>query len=196
MIVQAHVNIISLYAILKRFERAQKHFEAAIKKNPNLSEAHYNYAVMLAVQNKLQEARESFETALQINPFYADAHSNLGTVLERQEDRAQALFHYRKAVENNPNHRLAHFNLSRFAREQGNDRATIEHLLKTVSVDDEKTPVFMLALADAYVEVEDYENALRYARRAKEKAVLFGQTALADQIQKGLEQLQEANISR
>jgi len=194
-IVQAHINLTSLYATRNQFEKAEEHFRESIRINPNLAESHYNHGVMLAVQDKLQEAEQAFRTALRINPLYADAYNNLGTVLERTGRTSEAISQYRQAVENKPNHRLAHFSLARLLRQNGRYDEAIEHLLKTVGVADEKTPIFMFTLADTYAKSGDFNNAVQYARQAKEMAASRGQTELARQIETALQQFQKASVS-
>jgi tetratricopeptide (TPR) repeat protein len=193
---QAHINLISLYGMLGQFNKAEKHYRACLQINPSLAEAHYNFGVMLTVQRKYPEAAEALRRALGINPFYADAHSNLGSILEQQGKINEAFSHYLKAIENKPNHRLARFNLARLLEQRGQYQDAINHLLKTLTVEDEKTPLCMYALASAYALSGDHGKAIDYARQARQRAVALGQTTLANDIARGLKQLEVSSTSR
>jgi tetratricopeptide (TPR) repeat protein len=193
---QAHINLISLYGMLGQFNKAEKHYRACLQINPSLAEAHYNFGVMLTVQRKYPEAAEALRRALGINPFYADAHSNLGSILEQQGKINEAFSHYLKAIENKPNHRLARFNLARLLEQHGQYQDAINHLLKTLTVEDEKTPLCMYALASAYALSGDHGKAIDYARQARQRAVALGQTTLANDIARGLKQLEVSSTSR
>jgi tetratricopeptide (TPR) repeat protein len=193
---QAHVNLIPLYGMLGQFDKAERHYRACIEVNPSLAESHYNFGVMLTVQGRYGEASEAFRKALAINPFYADAHNNLGNVLEHEGKINEAFNHYLVALENKPNHRLAHFNLARLLQQRGRHQDAINHFLKTLAVEDEKTPVLMFALANAYVQIGDYAKAISYAKQSKQRAVALGLGDLANEIDKGLKQLEQKSLSR
>ena len=71
-----------------RTEEAVKHFEDALRIEPDYGEAHYNLGLALGQEGKLQGAIQQFERALLIKPDDFGAHYNLGIALE-QADRLQ-----------------------------------------------------------------------------------------------------------
>lgn len=191
-LVQAHLNLISLYARLGRVEKAEQHYQAAVKLNPNQAEAHYNYGVLLFGQRKLREAGQMFERALEINPFHPEAHNNLAYLLEQQGRLQEAMRHYRLAIENKPDYRLAHFHLGRMLVNRKNYSEGIEHLLRTLAPEDENTPGYLYAVASAYARSGDRETALRYGRKAREQAAALGQSQLLASIERDLRILEKA----
>ncbi len=197
-LVQAHVNLISLYGRLGRPEKAEEHYRAAARLNPNQSDLHYNYGVLVFGQGRLREAAEAFDETLRINPFHAEAHNNLGYLREQQGRAGEAVAHYRKAIENRPDYRLAHFHLGRVLVNRRNFKEGIEHLQKTLTSpggapvsDDESTPGFLYALASAYARSGDRASALPYARKAREQAAARGQTQLLAAIERDLRLLEK-----
>jgi tetratricopeptide (TPR) repeat protein len=188
---QAHVNLISIYGVLGKFQEAEEHYRASLEINPNLAESHYNYGLTLSEQNRFREAENMFRKAVEINPFFADAYNNLGYMQQRQGRIGEAEMSYRQAVENKPEHREAHFNLARILESQGKTIEAIDHFLKTLTVEDNRTPVFMYYLTDAYARGGNYEKAVFYAQQARQRASSLGQTELVEVLDKFLTKIKQ-----
>lgn len=188
---QAHANLISLYARLQRWEKAEEHYRAAIALAPGLADVHYDYGVALTHQGRTTEAAAAFRQALEINPHHAPAHNNLGTLLLGESRLNEAASHFRAALRNDPRHRLAGFNLGRVLVAQGKLTEAIEQLHRIVTPEDEETPRYLYALASAYVRAGDRVNGIRYAREARQKAEALGQAQLAASIDKDLRGLEQ-----
>jgi tetratricopeptide (TPR) repeat protein len=189
-LMQAHVNLISLYGRTGNFQKAEEHYQAALKLNPDkYPDAYYNYGVLLMKEGKLGEAQAEFATALKINPLYADAHNDLGYVLESQGKLDDAASEYRKAAEERPDFRKAHFNLARLLVTQRRYSEAIEQLQQTLTPVDEETAAYLYALGAAYGRAGDHAQAVRYLRQAKEEAVAYAQNELAADIARDLRTL-------
>jgi tetratricopeptide (TPR) repeat protein len=147
--------------------------------------------VLLYAQNKYREAAEAYRRAIEINPFYADSHCNLAYLLAAEGRMDEAAKHFRLAIENKPNLRLAHFGIGKLLLSQGKNAEAFDHLLKTVTVEDEETPRFMYTLAAAYQSLGDRQNAEGYAQQARIRAVSLGQTRLVVEIERLLRELRE-----
>ncbi len=195
-LVEAHVNLISIYGRLSQYEKAEEHYQAAIRLNPNDAEAHYDYGVLLFGQGKYPEADKAFRKALEINPFYAEAHNNLGVLLEQQGRWQEAAEQFRQAIENQPGFRLAHFHLGRIFVNQGNYQDGIQELLKTLQPEDQNTPAYLYALGAAYARAGDRVSATRYLHMAKERASARGQSRLLASIEKDLKTLEGEGAPR
>ena len=195
-LVKAHINLLILYGRMGNREKAEEHYQAAVKLNPTqFPDAYYNYGVLLTMEGKLDEAEQAFRKALAIAPSYYAAYNNLGNLLERQGKLPEAAAEYRKALEGSPAFRRAHFNLGRLLVNQHQYAEGIEQLLQTVTPVDEETPTYLYALGAAYGRAGDSANALRYLEQAKELAVARGQTALASEIEKDLEKVKAGKAS-
>jgi tetratricopeptide (TPR) repeat protein len=125
---QIHINLISLYGRLKRFDDAERHYRIAIAGNTNRAEAHYNYAVMLTSQGRLAEAIDAYQRTLQANPQHAEAHNNLAYLLAQRRNFAGALQHALKALDSKPDYPQAHYNAAMILLARGEARPAIRHL--------------------------------------------------------------------
>lgn len=190
-LVQAHINLISLYGRGSQNEKAEKHYRAALNINPDLPETHYNYGVLMVGQERLKEAAQAFEQCLKLNPYYAEAHHNFATLIEREGRLDEAAAHYRKAIENKPGYRPAHFQLGRILVNQDKLREAIEQFQKTLTPEDEQTPLFTYALGATYIRAGEREMGIRHLRQALKRAKEFGQTQLAASIERDLQTLEK-----
>lgn len=195
-LVQAHVNLISLYGRLGRPEKAEEHYRAILARGAGPADAHYNFGVLCFGRRRFAEARLAFFKALEINPQYAEAHNNLAFLLEQEGRTDQALRHYREAVAYKPDYRLAHFHLGRILVDRKNYEEGIRHLLRTLEPEDDKTPAYLFALTGAYARSGNRAAALEYGRRARDLAAARGQSQLLAGIDRDLRILERAGTGR
>jgi tetratricopeptide (TPR) repeat protein len=93
------------------YDRAARHFNAALQLQPNYHKAEFMLGVVDAVKLHLDTAKQHFEQALKMspqNPFY---HLHYGVVLSRMEDGDGALREIRLAEKLDPSNAMANFNL-------------------------------------------------------------------------------------
>jgi tetratricopeptide (TPR) repeat protein len=188
--VLAHTNLIILYGRTKQPQKAEEHFQAAVRINPNSADSYYNHGVVLFEQRRYVEAEVMFQKALEINPFHPQAFHNLGFMREQQGRLDEALEFYRKAVERQPNYPLAHFHIGRILANQKNYDEAIAHFLLALSPEDDSTPAYLYALSATYARAGNTEEALKYGRRAREQASARGQTELLRSIDRDLQSLE------
>lgn len=191
-LVQAHINLISLYGRTKQFDKAEQSYRAALAINPDLPDIHYNFGVLLAGQERFVEAAQAFRSCLQFNPYYAEAHYNYALLIEREGKLDEAATHYRKAIENKTGYRSAHFHLGRILVNQNKLSEAIEHFQKTLTPEDEDTPRFTYALGATYVRSGEKQKGIQYLREALKRATALGQTQLATSIERDLRALEKA----
>ncbi len=195
-LIHAHVNLISIYGMREDFTEAEKHYRVAIELNPDLAEVNYNYGLVLTQQRRYTEAEEVFQKAIRSNPYFADAYNNLGFVFEAQGELDKAEQSFRQAIENKPDHREAYFGLGRIAARSGKSDQAIEYYLRTLTPEDEKTPVFMYSLAYAYAGTRDFEKARQYGQSARDLASSYGQSKMVETLNRFLEKINQADSSR
>lgn len=188
-IVQAHVNLVSLYGRTGNPDKAAEHYEKARALNPGQADLHYNYGVLLFSEERFAEAREAFERALEANPSYATAHNNLGQILERERRFEEATEHYRAAVEAQPLYRLARFHLGRMLMAKRQPLQAAEQFERAIEPRDEMTPQVLFALAAAKAQAGEPDQALRYGEQAVALARQMGQAELARRIEQDLAKL-------
>ncbi len=192
-LVQAHINLISLYARTRQFDKAETHYRAAVAINPNMADGHYNFGVLLTMQDRFGDAAKAFERALQLDPFSAEAHHNYAAMIEREGRLDEAALHFRKAIESKPSHRMAHFHLGRILVNQDKLTEAIEHFQKTLMPEDEQTPMFTYALGATYARTGDNRQAIQFLRQALKGAITMRQDQLAASIERDLRSLEKTN---
>ena len=188
-LLEAHANLVSLYGILGLPQKAENHYGTAIRINPNHWESHNNFGVLLRQQGRYQEAARVFRRALDINPFSAQAHSGLAEVLAKEGQLEEAIRHCQLALESDPHFRFAHFTLGRLLQRRGKNREAIQHFLKTLTVEDQSTPLFLYTLAKAYARGGNRQKAIAYAQWAQQGALSFGHGTLVAEIERLLRRL-------
>jgi Tfp pilus assembly protein PilF len=191
-LVQAHINLISLYSRSKQFDKAERSYRNALAIDPDLPDIHYNYGVLLAGQERLREAAQSFRRCLELNPYYAEAHYNYASLIEREGKLDEAAAHYRKAIENKPGYRSAHFFLGRILVNQNKLSEAVEQFLKTLTPEDEETPRFTYALGATYIRAGDRQKGIHYLREALKRASALNQMQLATSIERDLKTLEQS----
>jgi len=190
--VQAHVNLVSLYARTGDHGKAKQHFDTAIRLQPGRSDAWYNFGVLLLGEKNYTEAAAAFRRAIEINPYYAEARTNLGALYEQQGRLDDAAREFRAAIAERPDYPLARFHLGRILANQNQYTEAIQQFEKALTPDTEQTPTYLYALAAAYARAGDREHALTYMRKAHDAAASKGQTRLLTSIERDLQALAAA----
>ena len=185
-LVRARMNLVILYGRTHNFEKANEHYQAALKAGARRAELHYNFGVLAFESNRIREATAAFTEALKLDPQHPFAHNNLGYLLEAEGRLGEAERHYRLAVKNKPDYRVAHFHLGNLLAQKGRLWEAIAEFQQTLAPIDEQTPQFRYALAAAYDKVGEPAKTMEYARRAEKLAVEMGQSQLASKIEQDL----------
>ena len=99
---------------------------------------------------------------------------------------------FRLAIENRSQFMDARFQLGLLLQKQGRDAEAIGHFLKTLTVEDERTPVCLYLLAHSYARLGRLDKAIDSAVKAQEKAFSVGKRELAADVGKFLRRLRQA----
>lgn len=190
-LMQAHVNLITLYARQGRTGLAEAHYRKTIAADPHYAEAHYNYGVMMLELGRRAEAKSAFRGAVDSNPRHAEALNNLGYLVMEDGALAEAARYFTLAIENQPDHRLAHFHLGQLLVHRHDYAGAIEHFSKILDPEDDRTPGFLYALAATYARSGRGDKALEIARTARRKAAAFGQAGLVMEIDSDITRLEK-----
>lgn len=189
-LVIAHVNLIAMYGQLGQPEKAEAHFRAAVELDPGWVEIYYNWGMFQLQRGEKARAGQMFRKAVEMNPNYADAHVQLAALLDESGRPEEAASHYQEALRLNPGHRQAHFLLAHSLVRRERLEEAIRHFLRTIEVEDNRTPVGMHALAIAYERTGDRELALYYLQQARRRAVSYGMKSLVQQLDRDKSRLQ------
>ncbi|MBI3599351.1 MAG: tetratricopeptide repeat protein [Nitrospinae bacterium] len=174
------------------FDKAEKHFNQAIKLKPEFVEAYYNLGLVLAIQGRIEEAIVRFNEAIKLKPDYSEAHQNLGVALESQGKLEKAFEHYNEAVKFKPNNVEALNNLALLIIRQekfgaaGADRA-VQLAEQACRLTGNRNAVCLNTLAAAYAAGGQFPKAVNAAIEGIAQAIVSGQTQLANEIRNNLE---------
>ncbi len=193
--VQPYINLIQLYARAGEYEKAEQEYRAAVRLNPHRSDCYYNYGVLMFDLKKYTEAETAFRRSIANNPYYAQAHNNLGALLEMQGHLHQALNEYRQAVQARPDYRLAHFHIGQILANQGDFKGAIQEFQKTLTLDDARTPTFLLVLGITYARAGDSQNAVTYLQKAEAEAAARHQTSVLASVNHILKEVENHSSS-
>lgn len=191
-LVQAHINLISLYGRTRQPEKAKQHVRAALAINPDLPDIHFNHGVLLVGLDQSRAAAEAFQQCIRLNPHYAEAHHNYAAMIERDGKLDEAAEHYRKAIENKLGYRAAHFALGRILVNQDKLTEAIEQFQQTLLPEDDETPRNMYALGATYIRAGDKTKGIYYLREALKRAAALHQTQLVSSLERDLRMLEQS----
>ena len=85
----AHFNLAVALVRLEEFEKAERHYRAAVQAKPT-AEAYNGLGFVLSRQGKLDEAVVQFREAIRVDPEYAAAYNNLAASLVQQGTMEEA----------------------------------------------------------------------------------------------------------
>lgn len=157
--------------------------------NPRLVELYMYHGTALAAQGKYDAAVAELQKAIQLKPNNAEAHAWLADVSERRNLLDQAIAQYRIAMELQPDLRIVRLELGKDLLRTGRSKEAIPVLLPALQVDDKDTPVAMMFLVQAYVNLGDRTTARKYLEQAHQYVLRNGPPDLLPQIESNLRTL-------
>ena len=95
----AHNRLATNYKALKQIHLAIKHYQLAIKYNPNNKTAHNNLGnVYCNNKETWNKAEECYKKAIAVDDNYANGHTNYAALLRKMEQPENAKHHYECAI--------------------------------------------------------------------------------------------------
>jgi len=187
-LLQARVNLITLYARTGNLPKAEEHYRAVVARGTQLAEAHHAFGLgLLAARDPRAEA--VLREAVAANPQDAEAHNALGLIEESTGRQAEALASYGRAVTTNPRVRGFRFNRARMLVNLGRLDEALTDLVPLASPDDAESARYVYATAAVYVRKGDIVNGRRLSEDARDRATRHGLTDLAAAIDRDLQRL-------
>ncbi len=108
----AHLNLGAALEAREDWDAAKRHYEEALRLQPDWPEALYNYGVLMGKTGNPDAAIAFYRRTLRIRPEHVDAHYNLGIIYDEQGRTAAAIREYEAALRLAPNYVAAHNNLA------------------------------------------------------------------------------------
>jgi len=170
-------------------EEMEDLYQRARAVSPKVPEVYMYHGTALAAEGKFDQAVAELEKAIDLKPRNALAHAWLADVRERQHRPADAIQQYFIALEQQPDFRIARLELAKNLLYAGRSREAIPVLLPALQVEDQNTPVAMMFLVQAYVNLGDRETARKYLEQAHQYVLRNGPSNLLPQIESNLRSL-------
>jgi tetratricopeptide (TPR) repeat protein len=177
--VQARVNLISLYARTGDLERAASQYEIVVASKTQLAEAHRAYGLALLSASQDSQALMVLDLAAAANPLDAAVHHARGLALERMRRLAEAAEAYRRAVESDPKTRGFRFALARVLVNLGRTDDALRELAPAHLPDDAEGARYMFMSATLVLRTGNVAEGRRLAQQALERARKHGVSDLA-----------------
>ncbi|RPI29778.1 MAG: tetratricopeptide repeat protein [Acidobacteria bacterium] len=143
------------------FQKAEKHFKAAIGKSPEFYQAHNNLGIAYLRQKRLEEAEKEFAKAVEIQPENAIGLKNLAYLRMNQGRPKEAIDPLSRALQLESNDATAEMYLGEAYVQTKDFAAAKEHLLKAVLLN----PALIHAhyrLGYIFVQEKVYDEALKH----------------------------------
>jgi tetratricopeptide (TPR) repeat protein len=106
---------------------ALRHFEAAVRLDPEFAFAHYSLGMALLEGGKFGEAARHFAVTVRRDPDFAPGHYYLGVALENQGQIEKAMRQYEEAVGLDPDNVPAHNSLGVLLESKGQVGEAVRH---------------------------------------------------------------------
>jgi tetratricopeptide (TPR) repeat protein len=193
---RTHLNLGLSLNKTGRLDEANPHFAEAVRLEPANLDAQYNLGRNLYLRGNVNEAVAHLEAVLNAAPENPAAHFYLGQARARLRQPDPALTHLRAAVRLRPDWPDAlgalAWLLATTPDDQYRNGAEAIALVEPVSkATDQKQPTLLDTLAAAYAEVGRFDDAVRTAQSARDRAQSFGNTKLASEIESRLQLYQK-----
>ena len=115
-------------------KEAIKHYDEAIKINPQFFQAYNNRGNAKSALGKHEEAIEDCDKAIKINPQLFQAYNNRGNAKSESGRHEEAIEDYNKAIEINPQYARAYYNRGNAKSESGRHEEAIEDYNKAIEI--------------------------------------------------------------
>jgi tetratricopeptide (TPR) repeat protein len=174
----ALTNLGSLLVGRGQFEEGLALLEAALARDPDLSDLRHNLALALRLAGRPREAVEHWRAILLRDPDSVPTHKALASTLIAMGDPSAAILHLEQAVELEPE-RLEHRNelawiLATSPDETVRDGVRAETLARSLIEVGGDKPIWLATLAAALAERGDFVGARAVVQRAIDIAVSSG----------------------
>ncbi len=182
----AEFNMSNLYKEQGNLENAIVHCKNAIKINDKLAPIHFHLAILYEEITMIDKAIEEYQTASRLDPKFAKAYYNLGVVYLRQRQLDDAFELFKKTVEADPKYGQAYVNMGAVKMYQKTPDEAIPYFEKSLALKLPNRGGVLVNIAVAYRDTKKYEEALVYAKKAKDL-----EYKPADSLIRSIEKLQQ-----
>ncbi len=159
------------YARMKEYAKAIADCNRALQLEPDNSFAYNRRGITYNSMKDYDRAIQDFNEVIRLNPTYVWAFNNRGISYQRKGDYAKAIADYEKAIQLEPQTADPYANLGRLLaacpEEKYRDgKRALELTKKANELGHNKSPYHFDALAAAYAELGQFDEAIRWQEKA------------------------------
>lgn len=174
-------NIGTILADAGQLPEAIRHFEEAVRLDPDSYRAHYNLARALEASARPQEAIEHYRATLRLRSDDAASHYNLARLLEDNGQPLEAIEHYRQTIAVQPDFSAAHTNLAILLLTAGHTPEAIRHFELALRTQEDLDNYMNLVMI--YSQLNRAADVIPIAEKALVLARSQGETSLAQELE-------------
>ncbi len=174
-------NLGTLLAEAGQIPEAIRHFEEAVRLDPDSYRAHYNLARALEGSARSQDAIEHYRSTLRLRPDDAASHYNLARLLEDTGHTLQTIEHYRQAIAVQPDFSAAHTNLGILLLTTGHAQEAVKNFEAALGLQEDLANYMNLVVV--YSQLNRATEAIPLAEKALDLARSQGETSLVEELE-------------
>ena len=165
------VNLVAVYGMMQQKERAEEHYQAALRLGGADGKVHLNMGTIVLAAGDLAGAEQAYNRALAADGAQAKAHLGLARIALARKDVKKAESYIRQALSLEPLNPIVHEELGRILRVQGRSDEAARVLEEGVAYSEGRTAVRLLReIARLHEEKGDQAAVVNALERARVEA--------------------------